>query len=131
MSTEQKKEDSKLAVTHNGKIQYYLNSRLVADKKLTDDEIWKLVELHEQKLVIFEEMATALVPEEIKLVRELAAQITKIEFRLQEIWKFPKDENFHAWYRIPHCSCPKLDNDDCRGTPKRFINPRCYVHGVP
>lgn len=39
--------------------------------------------------------------------------IEDMEYTLQGIWKFPRDNKFHThWMEIRGCTCPKMDNKD-------------------
>lgn len=63
-------------------------------------------------------------------LRNLANLIEGVEFQLQEAWGFSQDAAFHSyWFRVPHCTCPKLDNQENFGFPQRVINENCPVHG--
>jgi len=65
------------------------------------------------------------------VLRTLAQFVETVEFQLQEAWGFDRDDKFHSyWYRVPHCTCPKLDNKDVFGSAIRYINEDCPVHGA-
>ena len=52
------------------------------------------------------------------------------EFMLQKFWNFPQDEDKHSyWFKLPGCTCPKLDNKDKWGTPYAIIQQDCPYHG--
>jgi len=54
---------------------------------------------------------------------------TANEFALQELWGFPRDAQYHTFWRMEGCTCPKLDNDDdCPHT--KHINLACPIHGA-
>lgn len=110
----------------DGKPVYRLNSNLIMNKGLTTDEVFELISLHQQKLQIFDAMEKTNHPAKLK---ELAAQVTEIEFAMQKAWHFTQDANFHEWYRVPKCLCPKMDNVDARGTSFRVTTQNCPIHG--
>lgn len=116
----------KYTITVDGKCLYRLNEGLAIRQKVTDEELKRLVVLHELKLFVFSHMTKNDDPD---FLRECADIVTQIEFALQRNWHFPEDENFHEWYLVPGCACPKMDNADCRGTTMRYINMSCPIHG--
>lgn len=60
----------------------------------------------------------------------LNEMIEPLEFKLQELWGFNKDANYHRfWFEINSCTCPKMDNIDDLGTGYRHINTQCMIHG--
>jgi len=62
--------------------------------------------------------------------KDIVEQLKQFEFQLQELWNFERDIKKHRyWYLIPHCRCPKMDNDDCFGINRRIINLECPWHG--
>ena len=60
-----------------------------------------------------------------------AAQVRKIEFDLQRLWKFEQDPTFHRYQTaIRGCTCPKMDNDERVGrTIERLMSISCPWHG--
>ena len=121
-------EKGRNAVHFNGKIAYYLNEGLAERQGVTDQEMINLIELHQQKLTIFEQMwATTDYTE----LRNLAELVEGIEFEMQKNWHFPQDATFHEWYNVPNCTCPKMDNEDRRGTSYRVVDAKCPIHGEP
>lgn len=121
-------EKGRNAVYHGGKIAYYLNENLAERQGVTDQEMITLVDLHQQKLAIFEQMHAVSDPYEL---RRLAGLVETIEFELQKNWHFPQDAKFHEWYKVPNCTCPKMDNEDRRGTSYRVTDAKCPIHGEP
>lgn len=65
-----------------------------------------------------------------KTLKKIGDEITEIEFKLQELWGFPKDRASHThWLRPIKCKCPKLDNKDAWGH-EYYINEECPLHGT-
>lgn len=51
------------------------------------------------------------------------------EFKLQELWGFKRDINYHKWWNLPKCSCPKIDNEDTYPLGYYVLNSSCVLHG--
>lgn len=110
----------------------YLNENLIFEQNLTDEDVTALCQMHDNRIGVFDEMERLdpSDPVQLECLRENAAMLTKIEFKLQELWKFPQDSNFHSWwFHVPHCTCPVMDNMDCIGTKFNIMNAACVVHG--
>lgn len=103
-----------------------LNSRLISNQRLTTEDVDKLNKLH-----LIRNCYTSLMQseEDSTNLRYLASIVTQIDFQLQKIWKFKLDENYHKFWNLPGCECPKLDNMDMYGTGHRYTNPNCPIHG--
>ena len=68
--------------------------------------------------------------EDRKLLRKSVGVIEGLEFRLQKLWGFSEDRDYHSWwYKHPLCTCPTLDNMDTTGAIMRYINMSCPLHG--
>lgn len=104
-----------------------LNPVMVEKQGLSRKEQLKIIVLHEEKNRLIGEMRDATDNEKI---RELADRITEVEYSLQKSWGFQLDANYHRWYDLPHCSCPKVDNEERWGTSQPGIyNADCIIHG--
>ena len=66
----------------------------------------------------------------IGLISNLNSQLEDVEFRLQELWGFKQDANYHSWWLRPkNCECPKLDNrDPAYYGAGKIINGSCPIH---
>lgn len=63
------------------------------------------------------------------LLRSLARRVERLEFIQQDLWRFPLDESYHFWYRVPKCTCPKMDNAEAWGVRNhRIIVSDCPIH---
>ena len=113
-------------VTYNGKPVYNLNSSLVLKQGLDVSELRNLKALHAEKLKYFDLMRETDYKHKLK---EYAHEIECIEFEMQKAWHFTQDRNFHEWYKVPKCTCPKMDNADNRGSNRRIVVMDCPVHG--
>lgn len=87
----------------------------------------QIKESHVLRYELFEKMENTQDP--VKL-REFAEQFENLEFLQQELWGLDIDRNFHCWYDVPNCDCPKLDNDELKGCDQRIINANCIIHGA-
>ena len=121
-------EKGRNAVHYGGKVVYRLNERLAEQQGVSDQEMINLVELHQEKLVIFSQMEATTNRLEL---RRMAGLIETIEFEMQKNWHFDLNKDFHEWYLVPNCTCPQMDNEDRRGTPHRIVDAKCPVHGEP
>ena len=88
----------------------------------------KLKEVYIELFKIFEKMENTNKP--IILYR-LNKNIETIEYKLQELWGFDKNSDFHRyWFMCPKCTCPQLDNHDMIGTGQRYYGNECPIHGI-
>lgn len=63
------------------------------------------------------------------IAKELYLCWMELEATLQVIWGFPQNTNYiRTWY-YPHCTCPKIDNDDNYPHGHYVTNEECPIHG--
>lgn len=62
-------------------------------------------------------------------LRVMDRALQDLEFRIQELFNFTPDRNFHRFWERPHCLCPKMDNQDSWGTGHAIFNMGCPLHG--
>ena len=117
--------ESRTVKVHNKGLR--LNERLILQQKLYESEVEQILRLHEYRLTLCAKMA-ALPPDNPK-VRAYAKELEQLEFLLQDAWKFPRDVNYHRLWEIPHCSCPKMDNDDAYPWGYYVKSLCCPAHG--
>lgn len=103
---------------------------------ITDDVITKVQAIagKQQARSILEVTLTKLdpaIPDELDVCRVIELDIDALSTELQRLWGFPTDRDKRAWWHVPHCTCPKLDNDDAMrvGAPTRIVNGDCIYHG--
>lgn len=51
------------------------------------------------------------------------------EKKLQKLWGFEINKNYYKFWEVPHCTCPKLDNNDRYPYGLYIINSNCPYHG--
>lgn len=107
----------------------HLNPFLIERQGRTEEDIDKIVGLHQELHEVFDEME-AESPENTERLGNLALVVKQLEFELQEAWGFDKNENYHSWwFQVPHCACPLMDNFDFLGTELGVRVTNCPVHG--
>jgi hypothetical protein len=116
-----------LAVFYKGKLVTVLNPLLVEKQKLNKEQVKELILTHEDRARIFEEMRNTDDVEDLKMYAE---QFEALEYEQQRIWGFPQDRNFHRWFDVPKCRCPKMDNAENIGTKYRIIAGHCPIHNI-
>lgn len=118
-------ELDKYIVTHNGKPKTIINRHLVAQQKC-EDNLPAIILQHQLKLQIYDWIREETDP---AILHEYACWITNVEFTLQELWNFPKDQNYHKFWETPACQCPKMDCADNYPTGYYYIAQSCPLHG--
>jgi len=116
-------EPDKKLIAKYGKYSCVINSHLL-DRQNAWKKLNTIKKLHVEKMKVFEKMEIC---KELELPG-YAKNIEDIEFKLQKVWGFPQDINFHRWFDVPKCICPKMDNEDFSGTKFRSYNLKCPVH---
>jgi len=115
-----------VAVEVDGKVITHLNSNLIRQQKLNEEDVARLKLLHVGQYSIREQMKLT---DDKYLLKMFAEMITLIEFELQRTWKFPMDANWHRFWTLPKCQCPQMDNNDAYPTG-RYVRVRsCPIHG--
>jgi hypothetical protein len=104
----------------------YLNRHLVRRMGIGPEGLKALRESHAERLRLFAAMDTETDP---AALLKLARLFDALEFRQQALWGFELDANFHLWWSVPGCSCPKLRNEGLVGRPYRAVNSLCPIHG--
>ena len=102
------------------------NRALVFKQDLSTKDLYILDKLY-RKLKKY--MRTAAKIEDIDKLKEVDKRVRKLEYKLQEAWKFKRDKSHHKyWYRVPGCTCPIYDNDELLGIDMERISPNCPIH---
>jgi hypothetical protein len=118
----------KYTVTHNGQTTV-LNSRLVEQQGIDDDTLEAIKLTHVTRIQLFDAARQASEAGDVATLRKLAEDFTALELVQQTLWGFPRDDQYHMWFELPGCRCPKMDNMERRGTPYRVIDLECPIHG--
>ena len=121
-----KKENAHLVVEYKGR-GMTLNSQLIEQQKVSEAGIAKLKELHLERMMLEDEMSNTDDPVRLHV---MAQEREHIEFRLQRVWGFPENSDYHRWWEVPKCVCPWMDNSDNYPTKYRIVRGDCPVHGT-
>ncbi len=62
-------------------------------------------------------------------LRQLYATWLQNEHTLQRLWNFPPNDDYIRFWTFPHCTCPKLDNNDAYPSGRYYISGTCPIHG--
>lgn len=104
-----------------------LSQGLLKIQNVSEVQIARLLELYEELNQLFDRARIADSDEQCKVI---AAELKDLEFQLQDNWNFPRSEDHHSYqFKLPGCTCPKLDNADRFGTPYKIITTTCKFHG--
>jgi hypothetical protein len=109
-----------------------VNLELAEEQELKDDDVRRIHFLQcirgdiERVMEYTDPLAT-------KVLVELYKQWCWTEDMIVKIWKFDKvrSDKLRKEYKLPHCSCPTMDNDDLMYgvTELRYIDNGCIYHG--
>lgn len=119
--------DSKYLAIHDGQIVSIINPKLAATRNLTDETLADIAKLHVTRYLTCK-AAEALSGESSPELTALFESFIANESALQELWGFPIDGTYHEWYEFPHCTCPKMDNKERRGTKYQVFTVGCPIH---
>jgi len=104
-----------------------VNKDLVKRLGISDENVKKIEELHVYRDSLFRLMENS---KDHDALKALDKECELVEFRLQELWGFTKDKNYHKfWYR-PGCTCPRMDNNDNYPYGRYTVSYNCPLHGV-
>jgi len=105
-----------------------INKELVKKQGVSKQDISKINRLHEIRDDYIARMKKLNPKKEQYLLRLFSSFITEINYQLQELWGFDRNKNYHRDWYLPHCICPKMDNDDMYGTDYQVITDKCPIH---
>lgn len=118
-------ELKKYIVYFEGKPHHSLNVELVKKQNLSDEKIERIKHLHVIRLDLHKKMALY---EDSKVLQNMFQDITDLEYELQELWGFQPDITKQPWFKVPKCTCPKMDNEDDKPYLQHFVL-TCPIHG--
>lgn len=112
-----------------------LNLALVRKLGLTSKDTGTIIALHVQR-----EAIEGMIKEEFleeggtdngrsTFLRVLLGDWTTNQFSLQRAWGFEEDKNYHRFWDLPGCLCPKMDNNDNYPSGYYYVNFGCPLHG--
>lgn len=113
-------------VSYPGREVVYLNPSLCKKQKLTQEALNELKNLHYIVQEVLQAMENT---DEPLLLKVLNTEWQSLQFQLQKAWGFELNANFHHWYTVPKCRCPKLDNAERWGTKYGIVSGNCPIHG--
>jgi hypothetical protein len=122
-------ELKKYEVHYDGKIVHYINPNLAQQQELTDLQIDQLKDLHIIRMQLYERIDYFLEADP-NHIPALLIEYTSGEYEMQRLWGFPEDSNYHRFWDIPACACPKMDNNERVGTEYTVISGGCPLHGT-
>lgn len=117
---------SKFSVFVNGVLKTSINPNFVRRQNISDETLKKIVDLHVQRILLEESFVS---PTNTMTGEEYHEQWTKNQCDLQNLWGFGVDYNYHMFWRMSGCDCPKLDNQDNYPSGPYYFNSSCKVHG--
>ena len=111
-----------------GNVLYYLNQHLVRQMGITEAGLEEFKCLHQKRVALLRQMEET--PAEYTvMLHAFAEALTQIEYETQDAWGFARDKNFHRFWEVPRCCCPRMDNEDAYPTGYYVVNKSCPVHG--
>ena len=97
----------------------------LAKKQGLDQDTQDLIEFYQDyRDFIFNRMAD--MPEKYAKMHSILWE--ENEYRLQSLWRFPRDPSYHRFWDLPWCKCPKMDNDDDYPFLQHKVQ-HCPIHG--
>ncbi len=111
-----------------------LNGFLAASQGISEDDIDELFNLHlcrEAIMRVEKEALIELEGEALKeKLKELAWELTEIEYHMQDSWKFPRDKDHHRYsWDFKSCNCPREDNLERTGLGiGYYVSQDCPIH---
>jgi hypothetical protein len=108
--------------------RFGLNPILMRQQNLQQDRYDMLIESHRLKFMIMDTMEKHDPVMDRGFIRWCAELIDKLEFVQQAFWGLSLDPNFHMFWILPHCSCPKAENEHLWGTCVHMHDPDCPIH---
>lgn len=105
----------------------HLNNFLIEKQGLSAETVSLILHAHYYMSQLFSEMEELDAPQDL---REYAKKVEELEFYMQDLWGFPRNRAYHKFWRVPHCNCHVLDNEDAYGSGTRYYSESCPVHGT-
>jgi len=97
-------EFDNLMISHNknreDKYKVYLNYNLAFRQARTKEDILEILELHDQKNKIVDEIMTSADVLDCKNIDKLLTEIEKLDFKVQKAWGFKRDKDKLSWVKM-------------------------------
>ena len=106
-----------------------INLELAAKQQLSEDEVFKIEQLHYSRKLLHDAITNALSAGNKPVARAIAKALPEIELELQKLWKFEQNINYYKFWLVPGCGCSRLDNEDAFPSGYYVRNLSCPVHG--
>lgn len=113
----------------DGQLRWILNKEAAKRYELSKETIAKIRDVHDRKLQVIDCMTAMDPAEDMDFLSEGVKYLEECEYELQGLWGFKADPRFHKFWLTPHCTCPKMDNEDDYGTEMMHIDRNCPLHG--
>jgi len=113
-------------VEYPGREPFYINPNLCKKQKITLEGLGELRTLHLGVQNILNAMEHT---DDVGTLKVLNMEWKRLQFELQQVWGFEQNANFHHWYTVPKCRCPKIDNAERWGTGYGIVSGACPIHG--
>lgn len=101
-----------------------INHDLARERNLDPETIQKIEEYQNFRTVLGEMYKAGKIG--ARVYRE---EWVSNEYKLQDLWGFERNPNFHKFWEMEGCTCPKLDNED-EYPYRNFVNTSCPIHGI-
>jgi hypothetical protein len=112
-------------ITYKGR-KIILNRRLIIQKCVHDETLNEIIKCHKLLIDIdIKLQSTNDKPE----INSLLIDWHGVQFILQELCGFKQDINYHEFWRLTACTCPKMDNEDRYPSGYYVYSGDCSLHG--
>lgn len=91
------------------KLNYTINEELLKKMHGNLDRKADIKILYRERERLIKELGKCSLDRDIK---QIFKAWTENEYKLQDLWGFERNWQMHQGYKLPHCTCAKLDNDD-------------------
>ena len=127
-SAEEEFEEKNNGSISENLVTFYINKDLAKKQHLSEETIKEIEKIYEELAKLFTETEKDLENGNLNS-KYVFYKVQHLEFKLQELWGFEKDELKHTWtFKIPGCNCPTMDNRDAFGY-RRIFREDCPIHG--
>jgi hypothetical protein len=101
-----------------------INEKCSKFKDLNNEQVYAINLLHDAREIMFTAAETT-----IDNAKAIYPAWLALEAALQRLWGFDEDATYIKIWNYPHCSCPKIDNDDTYPFGYYTFNNDCPIHG--